>query len=60
MQELLIQYGSLFTMIHIFSVVIGLGGATYSDILLMKFLRDFHMSKKEVEVIETMSKVIQV
>ncbi len=39
-------------------MVLGLGGATYSDILLVQFLKDFKISKKEANIIHTMSRVI--
>lgn len=54
------QYSSIFLVTHLFAMVLGLGGATYSDILLMKFLKDWEISEKEAEVIETMAKVILV
>lgn len=47
-----------FLILHLFAMVLGLGGATYSDILLFRFLKDWEMDEKEVEVIETMAKVI--
>lgn len=54
------QYKEIFVMIHLFAMVLGLGGATYSDILLLRFLKDLRISKKEAEVIHTMSQVILV
>ena len=51
-------YASIFLTLHLFALVLGLGGATYSDILLMHFLNDYKIEKKEAEVIETMARVI--
>jgi hypothetical protein len=47
-------------MVHLFAMVLGLGGATYSDILLIRFLKDFKISAKESEVIKTLSDAIWV
>ena len=55
-----VQFSSVFLMLHLFAMVLGLGGATYSDILLMKFLNDYKISRKEAEVITTMAHVILV
>ena len=46
--------------IHLFAMVLGLGGATYSDILLMRFLQDLKISRKEAEVLETLGQIIWV
>ena len=51
---------SVLIVIHLFAMVLGLGGATYSDILLMRFLKDLKISKKEAEVLETLGQVIWV
>lgn len=40
-----------FLTFHILGVVLGLGGATISDILFFKFLKDYRISKKEEEVL---------
>jgi hypothetical protein len=44
--------------LHIFAMAIGLGGATVSDILFFKFLNDYKISKKEVEVLHVLKDVI--
>lgn len=51
-------YSNAFLVLHLFAMVLGLGGATYSDILLAKFLKDYRISYKEAEVIHTMARVI--
>jgi len=43
---------------HILSLVIGLGGATYSDLLLFHFLRDLKVNVKEAEIIAFMGKLV--
>lgn len=52
------NYAPAFVALHLFAMVLGLGGATYSDILLMRFLKDYKISHKEAEVIQTMAHVI--
>ena len=52
------KYFNLIVIIHLFGFALGLGGATYSDILLMKFLKDFKISPKEANVINTLSQTI--
>lgn len=49
---------SLWLTLHLFAMVLGLGGATYTDILLVRFLKDLKISHKEADVIRTMSKVV--
>lgn len=44
--------------IHTIGFIFGLGGATISDILFFKFLKDFKISKFESSVLDTLSKVI--
>lgn len=44
--------------LHLLSMAIGLGGATVSDILFFKFLKDFRISVKEGEVLHVLKDVI--
>lgn len=60
LKQIAVNYNEIFLMLHLFALVLGLGGATYSDILLVRFLKDWEIDEKEAEVIETMSKVILV
>lgn len=48
------------TAVHLFAVVLGLGSATITDILFFKFLKDYHISRKEADIMNTLSKVIWV
>ncbi len=52
------EYQRLFLTFHILSVVIGMGGATITDILFFSFLKDFKISKKEADVVSILSNVI--
>lgn len=52
------DYRLLFLTLHILSMAIGLGGATVSDILFFKFLKDYRISKKEVEVLHVLKNLI--
>lgn len=58
--EALTQGREFMVMVHLFAMVLGLGGATYSDILLIRFLKDFKISAKESDVIRTLSDAIWV
>lgn len=64
MAEFLIQIGaeyrSVWLTLHLFAMVLGLGGATYSDLLLAHFLKDLRISKKEAQVIHTMARVVMI
>ena len=46
------------TLFHILALIFGLGGATYSDLLLFHFLRDLKVNEKEAEIIEFMGKMV--
>jgi len=62
MKDVLIQFFTehkqVVLTVHIFSVVLGMGGATITDILFFNFLRDFTISKKEAEVMRILSNII--
>lgn len=48
----------LFLTLHILTMSIGLGGATIADILFFKFLKDFRLTKKEVEVLNIVKTIV--
>ena len=48
----------LWTILHMLGVVVGLGAATVTDVLFFRFLKDFRISKKEADIMATLSKVI--
>lgn len=56
--SLLIKYHNFITIIHVLGVTLGLGGATITDILFFKFLKDFRISKQESSVMHTLSQII--
>jgi len=45
-------------MMHIFALVLGLGGATLNDLFFFKFLRDFRIVDWEKIVLHTFSRII--
>lgn len=56
--DVLAQYKLKFLTLHILGTALGLGGATISDILFFKFLKDFRISKKEQEVLHVLKSVV--
>lgn len=45
---------------HLFGFALGVGGATVSDILFFKFLKDFKITKPEHQILSVMSQVVWV
>lgn len=64
MKEILISlaenYPSIWLIMHLFAMVLGLGGATCTDILLVHFLKDLKIDKKEKEIVRILSKVVTI
>ncbi len=58
MQAFLYNYQIFFLTLHVLFVCIGLGGATISDLLFFKFLKDYKLSAKEVDVLHLLKSVI--
>jgi hypothetical protein len=58
MQEFLTQSYSYIVIAHVLAVAIGLGGATITDVLFFKFLRDLKISEFESKVMNSLSQVI--
>lgn len=54
----LYAYRFAFLALHILSMAIGLGGATISDIMFFRFLKDYRISKKEAEVLDVLKTVV--
>jgi hypothetical protein len=48
----------LLSLFHVFSLIIGLGGATFSDLLLFHFLKDLKVNEKEADIMAFMGKVV--
>jgi len=55
---LLAHNRELLLVIHLFGLVLGLGGAIITDILFFRFLRDLRISVFEADVMRTLSQVI--
>lgn len=58
MTEFLTDFRHYILLLHIFGTTLGLGGAIVTDILFMRFLKDFRVSMEEKEVLDTLSLVI--
>lgn len=58
MPELFVEYYSYILTGHVLFMAVGIGGATITDVLFFKFLRDHAISKQELSVMNTMSQVI--
>ncbi len=54
----LVQYRGPIVGFHVIGLVLGLGGAVFSDILLMRFLKDLRISKSELYILKTFSQII--
>lgn len=52
------KHQTIFLTLHILGVALGLGGATISDILFFKFLKDYRISKKEEEVLHILKTIV--
>jgi len=58
--NLLAPYVRVFTIFHLFGVAIGVGGATITDLLFFKFLKNYKISEDEASVMKTISNAIWV
>lgn len=58
--EFLVGHKRIFLTFHILGVILGMGGATITDILFFNFLRDYTISKKEAEVMRIISNLIMI
>lgn len=56
--SLLADYRFLVLLLHTFGFVLGVGGATITDIFFFKFLKDFKISEWEAEIMHTLSQII--
>lgn len=46
--------------LHLIGFALGIGGATIADILFLRFLRDFVISRKEADILRTISQLLWV
>lgn len=58
MSEFILSYYQYIVIAHVFFMAIGVGGATVTDVLFLKFLRNNNMSRQELIVMDTLSQVI--
>lgn len=58
LEQFLAQPGSLITILHLFGVALGIGGATITDILFFRFLKNYRISKGEKAILEICSKFL--
>lgn len=56
--SLLAEYSGIILAIHLLGAAVGIGGATISDVLFFKFLKDFRISETEADILGTLSQVI--
>lgn len=56
--DLLADYRFLILLLHTFGFVLGVGGATITDVFFFKFLKDFKISEWEAEIMHTLSQII--
>jgi hypothetical protein len=56
--ELFETYRPVVLSAHILGVILGLGGASVSDLLFFRFLRDYRISAKEAEVLGLLKNLI--
>lgn len=54
----LAEYKVYFLTAHILGTALGLGGATVADILFLRFLKDYRLSAKECDILNTMKAII--
>lgn len=55
---ILTEYKSYVTLLHLIGFMLGVGGATISDILFLRFLRDFKISEEEKSILKLMSQIV--
>ncbi len=47
-----------FLTVHLLAIAMGLGGATISDIMFFRFLKDYRISKKEHQVLNLLKSIV--
>ena len=56
--DIMRDYSRVILTVHIIGLALGVGGATITDILFIKFLKDFRISNSESSILNTLSQVI--
>lgn len=52
------EYKSIIVIVHLLSAAVGVGGATVTDLLFFKFLKDFKITKIEADTMNSISALI--
>jgi uncharacterized membrane protein len=55
---ILIEYKAYVTLLHLLGFALGVGGATISDILFLRFLKDFKITREERDILKLMSQIV--
>lgn len=58
MLEFFLDYKMVFVFVHLVAIALGVGGATISDVLFFRYLKDSKISPKERETLLVLSNVI--
>lgn len=56
--DVLLEYRSVFVILHVFAMSLGLGAATLADYFFLRFIRDYRISQSEAGVLEGISQFI--
>lgn len=55
---ILVEFKSYVTLLHLVGFALGVGGATISDILFLRFLKDFKITEEEKSILKLMSQIV--
>jgi uncharacterized membrane protein len=58
MTDFLVEYRNIILALHIFGTTLGLGGAIVTDLMFMRFLKDYRVSPEEKGILDNLSMVI--
>lgn len=58
--DLLAQYKGVVVFFHALAAALGVGAATVTDVFFFKFLKDYKISKREADLLSTLSHIIWV
>lgn len=57
---ILTEYKSYVVLLHLLGFALGVGGATISDVLFLRFLKDFKITIEEKNILQLMSQIVWV
>lgn len=58
MTDFIVEYKTVFVILHAIGAAVGLGAVVITDSLFFQFLKDFKISRKEEETMNTISKLV--